>query len=125
MACHHAATTTLGHTGERLADLGVTKARLAEAKIRHLQTTALVDAVTSGFASSNVDHLSLLAVKAAAAEMSIDVTDAAIRVCDGAAFSKHLPVEWFFRDARAATIMGPTTDVLRHLIGQAITTEAQ
>ena len=72
-----------------------------------------------------IDQLSLLAVKAAAAEMSIDVTDAAMRACGGAAFSKHLPVERYFRDARAATIMGPTTDVLRDLIGQAITTGAQ
>ena len=121
LACHHAATTSLGHTGERLADLGVIRARLAEAKIRHLQATALVERVTSGYAAGTIDQLSLLAVKAAAAEMSIEVTDAAMRACGGAAFSKHLPVERLFRDARAATVMGPTTDVLRDLIGRALT----
>jgi len=42
-------------------------------------------------------------------------------VCGGAAFSRHLPLERLFRDARAATVMAPTSDVLRDLMGRALT----
>jgi hypothetical protein len=36
----------------------------------------------------------------------------AMRVCGGAAFRKEVGVERHFRDARAATVMAPTTDSL-------------
>ena len=38
----------------------------------------------------------------------------------GAAFSKHLSVERHFRDARAAAVMAPTTDVLYEFIGKSL-----
>jgi len=42
-----------------------------------------------------------------------------MRTC-GAAFSRHLGVERHFRDARAAWVMAPTTDVLHDFIGKAL-----
>jgi alkylation response protein AidB-like acyl-CoA dehydrogenase len=53
--------------------------------------------------------------------MAITVTDETMRVCGGAAFSRQLPLERLFRDARAATVMAPTSDVLRDLLGRALT----
>ena len=44
----------------------------------------------------------------------------AMRVCGGAAFRKEVGVERHFRDARAATVMAPTTDVLYDFIGKAV-----
>ena len=35
-----------------------------------------------------------------------------MRVCGGAAFSRHLQVDRFFRDARAGHVMPPTADAL-------------
>jgi alkylation response protein AidB-like acyl-CoA dehydrogenase len=43
-----------------------------------------------------------------------------MRVCGGAAFRKDLAVERNFRDAHAAGVMGPTTDVLYDFIGKAV-----
>jgi alkylation response protein AidB-like acyl-CoA dehydrogenase len=43
-----------------------------------------------------------------------------MRVCGGAAFSKHLAIERFFRDAQAGAVMAPTGDVLREFIGKAV-----
>ena len=43
----------------------------------------------------------MLEAKSAASEMAMDVTDLAMRACGGAAFSKHLGLERYFRDARA------------------------
>ena len=48
------------------------------------------------------------------------VTDTAMRVCGGAAFSKHLPIERAFRDARAGSVMAPTADVLYDFYGKAV-----
>ena len=59
--------------------------------------------------------------RAACAEMAIEVTDAAMRVCGGAAYSRHLPLERVFRDARAAAVMAPTTDILVDLLGKSLT----
>ena len=44
----------------------------------------------------------------------------AMRVCGGAAFRKDVGVERYFRDAHAAGVMGPTTDVLYDFIGKAV-----
>jgi alkylation response protein AidB-like acyl-CoA dehydrogenase len=61
--------------------------------------------------------LRVLEVKAAAGETATEVTDLAMRVCGGAAFRRDLGIERNFRDARAATVMAPTTDVLYDFIG--------
>jgi alkylation response protein AidB-like acyl-CoA dehydrogenase len=39
----------------------------------------------------------------------------------GAAFSRHLPVERLFRDARAGWVMAPTVDHLQDFVGKALT----
>src|SRR6201981_2196402 len=64
--------------------------------------------------------LRVLEAKAAAGEVAISVTSAAMRVCGGAAFSKHLSVERLFRDAHAGAVMAPTGDVLREFIGKSL-----
>ena len=45
----------------------------------------------------------------------------ALKACGGAAFSKHLPLERVFRDARAGWVMAPTVDHLHDFIGRALT----
>jgi len=60
----------------------------------------------------------VLEVKAAAAEAALAVTDTAMRICGGAAFRKEVGIERLFRDARAASIMAPTSDVLYDFIGR-------
>jgi alkylation response protein AidB-like acyl-CoA dehydrogenase len=64
--------------------------------------------------------LRVLETKAAAGDIAISVTSAAMRICGGAAFSKHLNVERLFRDAHAGAVMAPTGDALREFIGKAL-----
>ena len=64
--------------------------------------------------------LAVLESKAAANEAALQVTDLAMRTCGGTAFSGHLTVERNFRDARAGSVMAPTTDVLYDFIGKAV-----
>jgi alkylation response protein AidB-like acyl-CoA dehydrogenase len=118
----HISGARFAHLGSSLADVPGVRARLAEAKVRHLQARALLYDVARAIESGTPDaQLGVLALKAAAAEMAIDVTDEIMRACGGAAFSRHLGIERQFRDARAASVMAPTTDVLRDLMGKALT----
>jgi alkylation response protein AidB-like acyl-CoA dehydrogenase len=64
--------------------------------------------------------LRVLESKAAAGELAAEVTDLAMRVCGGAAYRKEVGVERIFRDARASSVMAPTTDVLYDFIGKAV-----
>ena len=64
--------------------------------------------------------LRVLEAKAAAGDVAISVTSAAMHVCGGAAFSKHLGIERLFRDAHAGAVMAPTGDVLREFIGKSL-----
>jgi alkylation response protein AidB-like acyl-CoA dehydrogenase len=122
MAAAHLAGARIEHLGTPLAGIAVNRARLAEAKICHLQARALLLQVADQIETGHPDaQIGVLALKAAAAEMAIAVTDETMRVCGGAAFSRHLPLERLFRDARAATVMAPTSDVLRDLLGRALT----
>jgi alkylation response protein AidB-like acyl-CoA dehydrogenase len=64
--------------------------------------------------------LRVLETKAAAGDVAINVTSTAMRVCGGAAFSKHMNIERLFRDAHAGAVMAPTGDVLREFIAKAL-----
>jgi alkylation response protein AidB-like acyl-CoA dehydrogenase len=109
------------HLGSKLAELPNLRARLAQMRIEtdkaraHLVSS--LDAVESGAPTA---MLMVLESKAAAAETALNVTDIGMRACGGAAFGKHLSIERNFRDARAANVMAPTTDVLHDFIGKAL-----
>jgi alkylation response protein AidB-like acyl-CoA dehydrogenase len=120
-AIAHAAGARLEHLGTSLADIPGVRARLAEAKVRHAQGRAylysVADAIEQGAADA---ELGVLALKAATAEMAVEVTDLCLRVGGGVAYAKHGPLERHFRDARAASVMAPTTELLHDFLGKAL-----
>jgi alkylation response protein AidB-like acyl-CoA dehydrogenase len=120
-AVAHARGARLEHLGSSLADIPGVRARLAEARIRHAQALAYLYDVAEQVEQGAPDvMLGVLALKAAAAEMAVDVTDLCLRVGGGAAYAKHGPLERHFRDARAASVMAPSTDVLHDFLGKAL-----
>lgn len=122
VAAEHACGARLEHEGTALADLPTIRARLGQARVRHQQARAFLYEVAAQLDRGAPEaQLGVLGLKAACAEMAITVTDEAMRVCGGAAYSKHLPLERHFRDARAASVMAPTTDVLVDLLGRTMT----
>jgi alkylation response protein AidB-like acyl-CoA dehydrogenase len=122
LAAAHAGSARLEHEDQALADLPTVRARLGQAKVRHEQARAYLDETARRLDDGDpAVQLSILGLKAACAEMAIEVTDAAMRVCGGAAYSRHLPLERIFRDARAAAVMAPTTDILVDLLGKTLT----
>ncbi|GAB7054136.1 MULTISPECIES: acyl-CoA dehydrogenase family protein [unclassified Paenibacillus] len=52
-------------------------------------------------------------------EVSVKVTDLAIRVCGGRAYMKKFPLERIHRDARAGMVMPPNNDKCLEIIGKA------
>ncbi len=121
-AIAHVSGTRHQHLDTSLADLPTIRAYLAKARIKADMANALLQDTLAAIATSRADTmLRVLEVKPAAAEAALEVTDTAMRVCGGAAFRKEVGVERLFRDARAAHVMAPTSDVLYDFIGKAIT----
>jgi alkylation response protein AidB-like acyl-CoA dehydrogenase len=117
----HLTASRLEHLGSRLADLPNLRARLAEMRIETDRTRAHLASVLDAVEQPGpATVLLVLESKAAAAEAAVRVTDLGMQACGGAAFSRHLTLERHFRDARAAAVMAPTTDVLRDFIGKAL-----
>lgn len=118
----HLKNAKFEHLGQSLGEsLPTLRAQLAAMQIDTDGLSARIDDL--------VDHLEkprettvlrVLETKAAAGDTAINVTSTAMRVCGGAAFSKHLSIERFFRDAHAGAVMAPTGDVLREFIGKSL-----
>ena len=118
----HLKNAKFEHLGQSLGEsLPTLRAQVATMQIDTDGLAARVDDL--------IDHLEkprettmlrVLETKAAAGDVAISVTSAAMRACGGAAFSKHLGIERLFRDAHAGAVMAPTGDVLREFIGKAL-----
>lgn len=118
-AVAHVAGTRFAESGSSLADLPTIRAYLARAQLRLEQARLLRDETVAAVQAARADaRTRLLQSKAAAAEAALEVTDIAMRVCGGAAFRKELGIERLFRDARAASVMAPTTDVIYDMLGK-------
>jgi alkylation response protein AidB-like acyl-CoA dehydrogenase len=121
-AIGHVGQTRHLHLDSALADLPTIRAYLARARIKTDMAQALLGDTIAAIGAGRPDTmLRVLEVKAAAAETALEVTDIAMRVCGGAAFRKEAGIERLFRDARASSVMAPTSDVLYDFIGKAIT----
>jgi alkylation response protein AidB-like acyl-CoA dehydrogenase len=118
----HLKNARFEHLGQSLGEsLPTLRAQLATMQIDTDGLSARIDDL--------IDHLEkprettmlrVLETKAAAGDVAIGVTSTAMRICGGAAFSKHLNVERLFRDAHAGAVMAPTGDVLREFIGKTL-----
>jgi alkylation response protein AidB-like acyl-CoA dehydrogenase len=119
--CKHVTGTRYEHTGSTLADLPTIRAYVARMRVTTDQVRCLLmDTLEAMEAGRDDTMLRVLECKCAAGESATQVLDTAMRVCGGAAFRRDVGVERRFRDARAATIMAPTTDQLYDFIGNAV-----
>lgn len=120
-AVGHVTGARLEHLDSRLADLPTIRARIGRAGTVLAANEEYTWAMARKIAEPADDTmLYVLGARAAANDAALQVTDEAMRVCGGAAFSKHLPVERAFRDARAGHVMAPTADVLYDFYAKAL-----
>src|SRR3984893_3845376 len=114
----HLMSAKFEHLGESLPTL---RAQLAAMQIDTDGLSARIDDLIEHLEKPReTTMLRVLETKAAAGDVAISVTSAAMRACGGAAFSKHLSIERLFRDAHAGAVMAPTGDVLREFIGKSL-----
>ncbi|WP_007023887.1 Rv1679 family acyl-CoA dehydrogenase [Saccharomonospora iraqiensis] len=121
-AVRHTSAATLEHRNESLSALPTIRAQLARMSLDLDSTRAYLDRTAGRLVDPRDDTLlHVLGVKAAANDAALRITDAAMRVCGGAAFSEHLRLDRHFRDARAGHVMAPTADALYDFYGKALT----
>ncbi len=120
-AAAHVGGTSFEYLKSTLADLPTIRAYVARMQLKTDMAQALLLDTIAAIETGRADTmLRVLEVKAGAGEAALEVTELSMRVCGGAAFRKDVGVERHFRDARAASVMAPTTDVLYDFIGKAV-----
>jgi alkylation response protein AidB-like acyl-CoA dehydrogenase len=122
VTAQHVADTGFEHDGSKLRDLPVVRARLAEMALGTEQARALLGRTLGELEDASAEApLFVLLARLGSLQAAVAVTDLAMKTCGGAAFSRHLPVERLFRDARAGWVMAPTCDHLADFVGKALT----
>lgn len=117
----HVTDTRHSDTGAALAELPTIRNYIARMRVKADLSGALLGDTIAAITAKRADTMvRVLECKAAAGESANEVLDLAMRVCGGAAFRKEMGVERLFRDARAAGVMAPTTDVLYDFLGKAV-----
>jgi alkylation response protein AidB-like acyl-CoA dehydrogenase len=117
----HVSGSKYQHLDSSLAELPTIRNYVARMKCQVDAARMLWLDTLTALETSRVDTmLRVLECKAFAGEAANEVLDTAMRVCGGAAYRKDVGVERYFRDARAAGVMAPTTDVLYDFIGKAV-----
>src|ERR1700736_3540918 len=118
----HLKSARFQHLGQSLGEsLPTLRAQLATMQIDTDGLSARIDDLVEHLEQpGDMTMLRVLETKAAAGDTAISVTSTAMRVCGGAAFSKHLIIERLFRDAHEGAVMAPTGDVLREFIARAV-----
>ena len=118
----HLKSARFEHLGQSLGEsLPTLRAQLAAMQIDTDGLSARIDDLIEHLEKPReTTMLRVLESKAAAGDVAIDVTSAAMRICGGAAFSRHLGIERLFRDAHAGAVMAPTSDALREFIGKSL-----
>jgi len=117
----HITQTRHSDTGAALSELPTIRNYIARMRVKADLSDALLGDTLGAIAANRADAMvRVLECKAAAGETANEVLDLAMRVCGGAAFRKEVGVERIFRDARAAGVMAPTTDVLYEFLGKAV-----
>jgi alkylation response protein AidB-like acyl-CoA dehydrogenase len=59
----------------------------------------------------------LAELKIVASEMAVEVAHTALQICGGTGYKRGHPVERCYRDARAGSLMGPSDDTLKVIMG--------
>jgi alkylation response protein AidB-like acyl-CoA dehydrogenase len=120
-ATSHVSSRRHAHTGRSLAGQPVLQHRLGTLWAQVERTRRLVYwAAEEGDAGSSQAQVALASAKAEVAECAVDVTNEAMTLVGGVGYRDRSPLERHLRDARAAHVMSPTTDILRGWAGRSL-----
>jgi isovaleryl-CoA dehydrogenase len=119
MACDHLGRRRHSHSGELLGANDVLAHRLGSLYTTVEQTRQLAYSAAARADAGDPGVLAaVLAAKAAAGDAAVHVTNEAMTLCGGRAYSRNGKLARMLRDARASHVMSPTTDILKTWIGR-------
>lgn len=119
-AVQHLSRRRQGRSGRALAAEPVLQHRLGVLWAQVERTRRLVYwAAEEGDAGGAQSVAALAAAKAEVADCAVNVTNEAMTLVGGIGYRDRSPLERHLRDARAAHVMSPTTDILRGWTGRA------
>jgi isovaleryl-CoA dehydrogenase len=120
-AVAHLSKRRQSHTGRSLASEPVLQHRVGVLWARVQQARRLVYWAAEEAEVGGPEALAgLTAAKASVADCAVDVANEAMTLMGGMGYRDRSPVERHLRDARAAHVMSPTTDILRTWTGRAV-----
>lgn len=108
-------------SGKSLATSSVTQHQLGTLWAKYARSRALLYWATQCYDRGIEDsHLDLFSAKAEIADTVIEIVNAGMTLCGGSVYHEDSSLNRMMRDARAAHIMSPTTDMLRVWTGRSI-----
>jgi isovaleryl-CoA dehydrogenase len=120
-AIEHVKKRRHSHTGRSISSEPVLQHRLGVLWAQVQSTRRLVYWAAEEADTGGPDALpALAAAKAQVADTAVSVTNEAMTLVGGIGYRDHHPMERHLRDARAAHVMSPTTDILRTWTGRAL-----
>lgn len=120
-ATQHLARRRHSHSGRSLAGESILQHRLGVLWAEVQATRQLVYWAADEADSGGPDALpALTAAKAQVADRAVEVVNEAMTLVGGIGYRDRSPLERHLRDARAAHVMSPTTDILRTWTGRAL-----
>ncbi|MBI3744357.1 MAG: acyl-CoA/acyl-ACP dehydrogenase [Chloroflexi bacterium] len=109
-------------TGQTLSQVQAIQMYIAGMSIDVAQTRTLVlEAARAADAGEPTALTLVMQAKIAATEAAMRVTETAMQVGGGQAYSRATPIERYWRDARAGAVMAPTNEVLKEWLGKVFT----
>ena len=107
--------------GQSLAQVQVIQTYLAEmSSTTEAARQLALEAARAADAGEEGALLLVMEAKVVATEASQKVTDLAMQVGGGQAYSRRLPLERHWRDSRAGPVMAPTNEVLKEWLGKVL-----
>lgn len=120
-AREHLGTRRFSHSGELLGSEPVLAHRLGEMYIEVERTRRMVHSAAQRADAGEPGALvAVLGCKAAAGDTAVGVANEAMTLCGGMAYRDNSRLARILRDARAAHVMAPTTDILKTWTGRAL-----
>jgi isovaleryl-CoA dehydrogenase len=117
----HLGTRRYSHSGDLLGTEPVLAHRLGKIWIQVERTRRMVESAAERYDLGDPDALpAVLGAKAAAADAVVQAANEAMTLCGGAAFRADARLARILRDARAAHVMAPTTDMLKTWVGRSL-----
>ncbi|WP_129726440.1 acyl-CoA dehydrogenase family protein [Ectobacillus funiculus] len=108
------------HINTNLSNFQSIQQIVGEMKIICDQAEKALDTVVLKLELNQLDMVSTLEIKVMACQAAMQLADLGLKVCGGYAYSAHSPIERYIRDSKAGSVMGPTPEVLKELIGKIV-----